>query len=295
MFPRPVVDAVWMSNDTFVVCGDRCLESYRVTFTHQQGRKDDGSMMNGDAALSPAQNTTLFKSYPTDRVWEKVRYDAANRVVAALSDTREIILLGQSSSSDNDSEWIPLPGFPPSGASTTQISALAFEHEQIEDLDADADADAESEALPRRLATTHHTGAVHVYGITSTECALQHVLYCGESSSAPEAALALSWSPDGSMLAVASEEGVRVWRLPSSQSGLPAEKAHNLLQWKANPDHWKQPVGDADADGDEVMNENGDVEDDVQIVHQPALAWDTENATFVFASGRRMAVVRLLS
>lgn len=270
IFPKPIMDAVWADDNEIIICGEGCIEAYRVNLPDAA----DSVMTNGDSSDPGSHNLTLLYSFETDKMWGKVRYDSQNRVlaVAGVDDDDGAIVLLRRAVSDN--EWTPLPGFPTaSEQSLKQISAMAFEPKSSEQ---DADSDA---ILPRRLATTHHTGAVNIYAITNSSCSALHTLQLGHPH-APEAALALSWSPNGNYLAAASEESIRVWN--SAAPHFP------VLTWRASPEHWSHPGSD---NGIDDMNDA----EDVQMVHEPSLAWDAEGRSLLFASGKRMAVVRLLS
>lgn len=269
IFGKPILDAVWSAEDQIIVSGEDCLECYRINILDVA----DSVMTNGDSfASTGARNLTLLYSYQTDKTWDKVRYDPQNRVVAAISTVNDaIILLGQSP--DNDA-WVPLDGFPGADESSVkQVSAVAFEHSSLEQ---NGDGDTSS---PRRIATTHHTGAVNIYAITRDSCTPVHTLHLGQPHT-HEAALALSWSPNGNYLAAAGEESIKVWN--------PAAPHFPVLTWRASPEHWSQQgsghIEDVIMDGE-----------DVQTVNEPSLAWDAEGKSLLFAVGRRMAVIRLLA
>ncbi|KAL1297984.1 hypothetical protein AAFC00_006491 [Neodothiora populina] len=313
LFAKQILDAVWATDDEIIVSGEQCLEAYRLKFTDAT----DSVMADGDSSPSiGTRNLTKLHSWTTDKTWGKVRYDSHNRVLAATAINDDAIVLLRRSPSDDG--WTPLPGFPAAGdPSIQQISAMAFEHAPpIKDEDANGDFDAGA-AVPRRLATTHHTGAVNIYAVTHDSCTPLHTLHLG-TPHLPEAALALSWSPDGQHLAVASEETIKVWNLSVSPK-------FPVLNWRASPQHWTQtdpddvdesmdmmqdddhgaPVqGEVNLDDSNNNNNNnnninrrqqgvdGDV--DVQAVHEPSLSWDAEGKSLLFAVGRKVAVIRLL-
>ena len=278
MFAKPVLDAVWASDDEIVVCGESCIESYRVDLPDSA----DVLMTSPDSfTTTGARNLTLHHAFETDRTWEKVRYDSHNRVLAVIATADDaIIVLGHSPSG----QWVPLPGFPASDSpALKQVSALAFDHSPV---------DASSPLQPLRLATSHHTGMFNIFAITSDSCTpLQTLSISHPAVQSSEAALALSWSPDGTYLAVASDETIKVWN--------PDFPFSPVLSWRASPEHWLDAGADAmaakDLDRDSGMGDDADADMDVQTVNEPSLAWDAKGASLVFAVGRNMAVVRLLA
>ncbi|KAH0258015.1 hypothetical protein KCU91_g16044, partial [Aureobasidium melanogenum] len=254
LFNQPVIDAVWASDDSIVVCGENRLDFYQI----HDASLPNGADANGDSfASTGTRNFALQYSHPTDKQWDKVRYDSVNGVVAATSSSDDCtILLAKTSP-----RWTLLPGFPTEGPASKRATAMAFQP-----IDTAKASDSKS---PRRLAVTHDSGLVRVYRVASNLCETLYEFTMGPH----EAALALSWSPTGSCLAVASEEAVKIWDL--SAGSIP------LLTWRAAATHWYR--------GDENNLPNGDETGD-----EPSLNWDAEGKRLVFAVGRKMAAIRLL-
>lgn len=249
LFNQPVIDAVWASEDSIVVCGENRLDFYQI----HDASLPNGADANGDSfASTGTRNFALQYSHPTDKQWDKVRYDSVNGVVAATSASDDCtILLAKTTP-----RWTLLPGFPTEGPVSKRATAMAFQP-----IDATNNATSTS---PRRLAVTHDSGVIRVYQVTSTSCETLHEFTMGPH----EAALALSWSPTGSCLAIASEEAVKIWDLHAGS--VP------LLTWRAAATHWYQ--------GDENNLPNGDETGD-----EPSLNWDAEGKRLVFAVGRKVS------
>lgn len=251
LFNQPVIDAVWASDDSIVVCGENRLDFYQI----HDASLPNGADANGDSfASTGTKNFALQYSHPTDKQWDKVRYDSVNGVVVATSSSDDCtILLAKTTP-----RWVPLSGFPTEGPASKRATAMAFQ--PIDN------ANNAGLNVPRRLAITHESGRVRVYRVTPNLCETLHEFTMGPH----EAALALSWSPTGSCLAVASEEAVKIWDLNSGS--VP------LLTWRAAATHWYQ--------GDENNLPNGDETGD-----EPSLNWDAEGKRLIFAVGRKVSNV----
>lgn len=290
MFPDPVLDAVWASNSEIIVCGKDCLQLYTV-LTAPASR--DTLMTNGDSdsSTSPGlRNLSLTYSHDTDKHWEKVRFDSVHRVIVALAPQNDsFIVLGPSDPDQGSLAWAPLLESS-AAASFSPITAIAFEPINP----------ALDSSSPRRLATTHQSGAVTVYAVTSTSCTKLHQLRIGLPG--VEAALALSWSPDGKYLAVASDEAVKIWQ--ATPSGM-SPSSSPVLSWKASPEHWGNSTfspangtGTTSNPDHMLVAENGAAsvatDGDGQEIYEPALAWDATCNRLVFALGKKIAVIRLL-
>ncbi|THX69034.1 hypothetical protein D6D08_06130 [Aureobasidium pullulans] len=254
LFNQPVIDAVWASDDSIVVCGENRLDFYQI----HDASLPNGTDTNGDSfASTGTRNFALQYSHPTDKQWDKVRYDSVNGIVAATSVSDDCtILLAKTTP-----RWVPLPGFPADGPAGRRATAMAFQPVDP--------ASNIGTPVPRRLAVTHDSGLVRVYRVSPNLCETLHEFTMGPH----EAALALSWSPTGSCLAVASEEAVKIWDL--NTGSVP------LLTWRAAATHWYQGDENNLPDGDETGDE-------------PSLNWDADGKRLVFAVGRKMAAIRLL-
>lgn len=246
LFNQPVYDAVWISDDSIVVCGENRLDLYNI----HDASVSNGVDMNGHSfASTGTRNFALQHSHPTDKQWEKVRYDSTNAVLAATSSFDDCtILLAKTTP-----RWTALPGFPTDGPASKRATAMAFQ--PIKESDSTSF---------RRLAITHDSGLIKVYQVSPTLCEPVHEFTMGPH----EAALALAWSPTGSCLAVASEEAVKIWDL--SSGSVP------LLTWRAAATHWYQGDENNLPDGDETGDE-------------PSLNWDAEGKQLVFAVGRKVS------
>lgn len=277
VFPAPILDAIWVAEDVIIVCGTSCLERYRVHIPADVAMANGETNSDTDTFTSTgARNLVLLHSCPTMTTWERVRFDPQTNVTAAISAAgEEFVVMAQPSF-----DWNPLRGFVRDQVASKGISDLAFEKVQ---------ADSVSVKATTRLATAHRTGGVNVYSITRDSCTRVHTLSLNSvGSMVQEAALALCWSPDGKYLAVASEEGVKVWdpSLPLTPS----------LNWKAGVEHWDRDGDGRDGGGDVDRDSGmGDSDSDVQTINEPSLSWDSQGRSLCFAVGRKMAVIELLS
>lgn len=253
-FQDAVLDAVWTSDDSITVCGHSRLELYNVPSAATEESAVERSPSLADVSM---RDLALTHSYTTEKQWDKIRYDARHQVVAATSSTDDhMILLAQHGES-----WRELPGFPTPEANGKRTAAMAFEPL--------SDTSDQDTSAPRRLAVAHDAGDAYVYAMNRDSCELSVQL----SMRPYEPALALAWSPKGSLLAVASDEAVKIWNLE-------ANGTEPFVAWQAAPAQWYQG-NDNNLPGDE----EGQAE--------PSLSWDADGKRLVFAVGRKVCHISL--
>ena len=254
LFEGVILDAAWTSDRSIVVCGPSLLEVYTL---------DNAAVtMNG---LTNGHTTSAFNggflkkvySHSTDQQWDKVRYDTRTGIVAAssVSDARLLLLVYQ------DESWRLGPEIPTNQSTGQRPIAIAFQP-----LSGLANGDKES---PRRLAVAYDSGDAMIYSVSRDTCTVLSEHGLGSR----EYALALAWSPDGTLLAIASDESIKVWNVQAGTSP--------IVSWQAAPARWYQG------------NENN-LPGDEDAQAEPSLCWNAEGKRLAFAVGRKIAIVSLL-
>ncbi|KAJ9649329.1 hypothetical protein H2199_000104 [Coniosporium tulheliwenetii] len=225
---RVILDAAWCSDDRFLVGGHGFLTSY--TLDHAPSSSSVTEAISGDRAQ--------------DFHWEKVRYDPICDIVACASLEQNEIGLYSKNSID----------FTTLSVAENPITALEFQPiiNPLSHLD----------ESPRLLATAHDTGLVQIWD-AKRPWQLLHRLSMG---GAP--AMALSFSPDGFLLAAAGLATVLIWN--PEVGGLP--KAF----WKADfeKDPWDTSIG---ADREEELDHT--------------LGWDADGKKLAFSLANQIAII----
>lgn len=210
LFSKPMIDAVWASQDSIIVCG----ESHLAVYSLQDSSSDKIDAGDSSVNITAVNNLSLQYSHQTDKQWDKVRFDSTHQVIAANSQFNNCLTLF----AQHDDHWEPLPGFPTDFPASRSTTAMAFEPLP--------EAPSQPTISPRRFAAAYESGHINVYAMTRKSCEPLLHLTIGPH----DAALALSWAPSGRFLAVASEEAVKVWDVDSAASP--------VLTWRAAATHW---------------------------------------------------------
>ena len=267
IFESLVLDACWISDDKFVVCGDNGLvEAYRVL--------PDSSLPVSGFTAATISNWCLENldwRPPKAAKWDKVRYDeaaeAAGAVVFASTEERRLIMHpGAAGVHGGDWASTDMPG---------QLTALAFRSRSLTLIDYGS---------PPVLAATFEDGACVLYALQrSHENGWSHSIDClttMHTSSGP--ALALAWTPDGSHLAVGGTELINIWEKGSLVQHNPDTR---LLEQK--PDSQLQPLVTWRPDSSAIGTRNGEHESETPLT-EPSLSWSSDGESLAFAVDKQV-------
>lgn len=232
-----------------VICGNHMLEFCTIDkLAHAiNGQVNGHSLMS-----SGVRNLRQVYSHSTNKQWDKVRFDSKHNSVAVSSSADSSLMLLR----QVEANWVLGPQLPDIGSNDRGITALAFQP-LLDTAEDDPDS-------PRRLAVTFDSGEIYIYDVEPQSCTVASKFSMGPG----EQALALAWSGDGKVLAVASDESIKIWTLEQAEPYL-------LVSWQAAPAKWYQG-NDNNLPGDE----DGQAE--------PSLSWNAEGKKLAFAVGRKV-------
>jgi len=269
------LDACWISDDTFVVCGDTGLcNAFKVdAAAAPNGTVDDdsdhGLLMKGRLDLDPATN------------WDKVRFDKNTGILVVGSGAAKSLVAVSIDASNADSIFgaaedsirLQLPG---------HMTALAFQPQAIKDNNSDRMDIAGSNEPSTLLAIAFAEGfcGLHRLRRINGRAVAEKVITLDLANAAP--VLALSWSPQGTHLAFGNAETVHIYAIGnlSFQNGLSHLPA---ITW--------QP--DATVMGGKTLRRNGEnhVEEE-EMLMEPSLDWSDDGESLSFAAGKTVSVNR---
>lgn len=262
IFDSPVYDAVWVTETSFVICGNNRIEFHDLDLSVSgvDDAAEDTIASNGIRNLIPRL------SHPTDKNWDKIRYDSSHPLVAVLAQQQERVIAVFTRTSDS---LRPLPDFLVSDPEHNGINAIAFKPTPS----------ASTTNEPSRLAVAYSTGAACVYPVNNERCFSDQIQTLEMDR---EEAFALAWSPDGTYLAVSSDKSVKVWDMNTNPPDEFAGHGEGLgcvlvMRWRAASAQWGN---------DEEM-----VDGEEPPPNEPSLSWDAEGRSLVFAVGRKVAII----
>lgn len=248
IYEHQIFDASWTGEDSFVVCGDQGITiSYAL-------RKPEDPMANGHTPDTIAVHHLAEQSLeivPGPIRWDKVRYDSKRGLLifASSTDMKLAAYLGPNSGSEEASlvvleipEQLSALELQPQGATSGEkgIAAASFED-----------------------------GTAILFGFSQSGLLTFERLSTLDLGHSP--ALALSWSPEGSHLALGGPDSVRIWRIDNED--LPSLDPRPLVAWR-------QP---ADLNGS----------DDSEELSEPNLSWSPDGERLSFAVERRVSLIAL--
>lgn len=268
IFEHPVLDAAWVKDDEFVVCGDNgLLEAHRVL---------------GVVSLLEAEFTSAnIPYYGLDRLnwlpsvpgkWDKVRYEGVTKVVAVASTEDRKLAVCAYDPSNVDDQWTvtELPG---------QLTALAFEV-RTSPLNS-------GEQHSPLLAATFEDGTCALYtrrrpSEANAKSSIESLVTVHVSSGP---ALALAWTPDGAHLAVGGTDLVQIWETSSL-----VHYDSDTKRLEKKPDAQLQPLVTWSPDATATGPRNGEHES-ARPLTEPSLSWSSDGESLAFAVDKQ---VRLL-
>ena len=264
-FEREVLDAAWIGNDMFIVCGDDGLSlSYQIDTTHIQenGEVSTASFLqHGLKELPSGQKGENCK-------WDKLQFDQNNEVIVlASTESRKLVSIPKAyitEGKEETSNILELPG---------QLTAVSFQPRLHQETGQDPVADLEKPSL---LAAAFEDGVCLVYEVRRAE---ERAVRCSEvvSINLPDGpALALAWSANGQHLAVGNTFLVSIWHVDSlkRKNGI-LHNAEPLLTWRP-PAPWN-----------DFSNEE-EMEEETQIL-EPSLSWSADSEAFAFAVDKQVS------
>ncbi|EME49893.1 hypothetical protein DOTSEDRAFT_68634 [Dothistroma septosporum NZE10] len=279
LFDKQVLDVTWISNNTFVACGEEGLAcKYQIDEAHGEAAEHVLSplsdtpdiVMTGPSEMQGliSHNASIFEFHHTldklvidKRLSMGVFLSAASRVLILTSRLHDSLAKAESDSRIDV----------PQGLTSLAIAPCnEFEYDGTVASDA---------GKPSLLAGAFEDGTCIVYEIKKTD---EGVLKCDEAAKLAlqeGAAIALQWSPDGEHLAVANEELVQIWSVESFQP-------KNGVRHAADATVVWRPISEVD----ETLGES--IGDDEKAAAEPSLSWSADGESLAFAANKQMAIIR---
>jgi transducin (beta)-like 1 len=223
VFEHQVLDATWINDQSFVVCGDEGLtNSYALT-------KPETAMTNGFGPKSIAVHhlaEQALEIVPGSINWDKVRHDVQRGLLIFASTTNRKLAAYLSPNLGSDETSLTILEIP------EQLSALALQPQD------------KLHGNKGLIAACFEDGTAALYAYSKSGALIFEQLSTLDLGHSP--ALALSWSPDGKDLALGGTDSVRVWHVDNEDLG--AFDSRPLVSWRqtAEPD---------DADESEALSE----------------------------------------
>ncbi|KAK4636112.1 hypothetical protein CLAFUW4_00502 [Fulvia fulva] len=279
LFDKQMLSATWISNETFVVCGEQGLScKYQVDQAHEEVAVDglaQLSDMPDNILTGPSKvqglithNANIFDfSYALEKLVIDKRHNIG---VFQSAESRKLIftcrLHNRAAEIGSDLE-VDIP----EGLTSLEIAPW----EERED-DKAAVLDAEK---PTLLAAAFEDGNCIIYEITKTD---EGAPKCDEAiklTLQEGPAIASQWSPNGEHLAVANEEVVQIWSVESFQPKNGVRHAVDAtVVWR--------PTSEAD----ETLGES--IGDEEKTAFEPSLSWSADGESLAFAADKQIAVIR---
>ncbi|MCJ1243942.1 hypothetical protein MMC30_001139 [Trapelia coarctata] len=194
--------------------------------------------------------------------WSKLRFDPITRTVAVAAESSGDLAIIDAAAT-----------FRTIKAHDTDITALVYQPLSSPSAHADAS--------PRLLATSSTHGSIKIWDATRPFTMVQH-LTLGRSSPA----LAVSFTPDGYLVAAASWNKVLFWH--AEGGGMPK------ATWKGKGGEW-QSVSASAVEGQKRLNgegegeEDGDGDGDAEPVH--SLSWDADGGKLAYGLNDQIAII----
>ncbi|KAI9820673.1 MAG: hypothetical protein M1827_005042 [Pycnora praestabilis] len=236
-----VVDAVWMTDTDFICCGNGMLKKGRVDYSANQA------------------SIIFWHQWETKVNWQYVRFDSLFDTIAVASDgdIHDGGWLGVVDESMNLNTQL---------AHDDQITALEFQPVP--------NRSAYTTSAPPLLATASFSGTVCLWAAKRPSLQILHRLIIGPSIPV----MALSFTPDGFLIAAAGHGKVMVWN--AEKGGLPLAG-------------WNDQLGRSASDGIEEEEEEVEEveEDDEANGNVYGLSWDADGGKLAFGYGSQVRIV----
>ena len=198
---RPVIDAEWIDESTFVVSGEGFVNVFEVVHSLPLGSGTVGEQSTADK-VTP--KLSLVHEVDDPLTWYHLRFDRKTRQLGCIAEgeARHFALLG------------PGPTHPfrlTRDAHDDYITALEFQ--PIRDARDASDERPDVGDASRTLATSSSDGTVKLWD-AHAEGEL-HTMECAHTwtTEPPAPAAIIAWSPSGKLLAAAGDRSINVWRV----------------------------------------------------------------------------------
>lgn len=288
IFENQVLDACWTSNDAFMVCGDKGLAS-AYQLDEKATTEGDFTAENVVVQGLAEKNTDVSGR---DCKWDKLRYDERlGTAILASTEAKMMITrsihpgLGEDEDMARDQAdtegSLGLPG---------QLTALASVSNGRYSAPENRSDEANDETQKSLIAAAFEEGFTIIYQLARAS-----------ETSPPKYAellrldladwttpLAISWSSQGSHLAIGGTSLVQVWQTEDlfrqekegSEKSLPPQP---LVTWRSEhlTSHGKRN-GERNGDQQEVNGEDG--------VSEPSLSWSADGESLGFAVGKEVSL-----
>lgn len=243
---RSILDAAWLSGDSFAICGEDYIDIFKVGVEAKQSQNepDDATTQDREDAESviskDEEETERLRELKLERLtqietessWQQLRYDSHSNLLACISesDASQINHLGILDLATHALHTIP-------EAHTDFITALQWQPELSRDEEpgamSDAKRDEQQSKQSRLLVTACSDGTVKLWNITrqtsagedakedenqevvepETKAGIAIDAVHTWSMEPPSPAVAITFSPDAHLLAAAGGRSVCFWEI----------------------------------------------------------------------------------
>ncbi|USW48639.1 Putative F-box-like/WD repeat-containing protein Ebi [Septoria linicola] len=269
LFDVQVNDAVWTSDDTFVICGEQGLSAlYQID--ESQGQ-DLSTLPAGNVLMRGliSRNSNIFEGTST---WDRVRFDARHQVATFASNADRRLLLtaklrpnGSSTAEDVEFELPEEKTLQPLEFSTTQVGPDTENEDE--------------QGVESFLAAGYDDGSISLYSINFSP---NEGLACKEVTEltlSEPPATALGWSPSGAHLAVANSNLIQIWSRDSfSRKNGIMQPTRATITWRPTVPAGSSMNGDANGSKAEC---------------EPSLHWSADGASIAFATEHQVSVIAI--
>ncbi|KAL8921555.1 MAG: hypothetical protein Q9208_005709 [Pyrenodesmia sp. 3 TL-2023] len=222
-----------------------------------------GHSIVAEFTIDPHNNLSFVKrtEQDADRNWTYVRYDATTEIAAFIAEeSRTLAILsanGQMLTTTAHSEEITATAFEPISNTASYFPPT-----------------------PRRLATSSLDGEIRIWDVTNPFNIL-HVLQFG----GPNPPMAISFTPDGYLLAAASTNRVVWWK--AGAGGLPKAVWRGDLSSTSSIEGFSKMREDSNG-GAYMDADSGIGEEDERCAH--SLSWDAEGMQLAYGTGGQVKI-----
>lgn len=288
IFEKQVLDACWTSDDAFMVCGDKGLAS---AYQLDEKAKTEGDFTADNVAVQGlAEKKTDISG--RDCKWDKLRYDERlGTAILASTEAKMMItrpihpgLGGDEDMARDQADTegsLSLPG---------QLTALASVSNGRYSTPENRSDEANVETQKSLIAAAFEEGFTIVYQLTrsSETSSPKYVELLRLDLADWTTPLAISWSSQGSHLAIGGTSLVQVWQTEDlfryeKEGGEKSLPPQPLVTWRGEhlSSHGKRN-GERNGEEHEIDGEEG--------VSEPSLSWSADGESLGFAVGKEVSL-----